>query len=49
MWSESLGLLSVLPPPYEQKHVKTAIGAARAKRARTDVTERVAKPAIAPV
>ena len=30
LWLESLGLDSVLPPPEERKHVKTAIGAARA-------------------
>ncbi len=30
----SPGLPAVLPPPEEQKHVKTAIGAARAKKAR---------------
>jgi hypothetical protein len=29
---------SVLPPPEEQKEVKTAIGAERAKKARTDMT-----------
>jgi hypothetical protein len=34
LWMESLGLPAVLPPPEEQKHVKTAIGAARAKSAR---------------
>jgi len=27
----------VLPPPEEQKHVKTAIGAARAKNARDEM------------
>ena len=32
---ESLGLKAVLPPPEEQKHVKSAIGAARAKAERT--------------
>jgi hypothetical protein len=34
LWMKSLGLPAVLPPPEEQKHVKTAIGAARAKNAR---------------
>jgi rubrerythrin len=34
LWIESLGLPAVLPPPEEQKDVKTAIGAARAKQAR---------------
>ena len=38
LWIESLGLPAVLPPPEEQKHVKTAIGAARAKNAREDMT-----------
>ena len=33
LWIESLGLSPVLPPPEEQKHVKTAIGAARAEQA----------------
>ena len=31
---EALGLKAVLPPPEERKHVKTAIGAARAEQAR---------------
>lgn len=34
LWIESLGLPAVLPPPEEEKDVKTAIGAARAKSAR---------------
>lgn len=38
LWIESLGMPSVLPPPEEQKEVKTAIGAARAKSARTSMT-----------
>jgi hypothetical protein len=33
-WTASLGLPAVLPPPEEEKDVKTAIGAARAKNAR---------------
>jgi len=32
LWLESLGLQAVLPPPEEQKHVKTAIGAAQAQQ-----------------
>ena len=32
---EGLGLKAVLPPPEEKKHVKTAIGAARAQAERT--------------
>jgi hypothetical protein len=38
LWIEGLGLPAVLPPPEEQKDVKTAIGAARAKQARQDMT-----------
>ena len=34
LWMEALGLKAVLPPPEERKHVKTAIGAARAEHAR---------------
>ena len=34
LWIESLGMPAVLPPPEEEKEVKTAIGAARAKHAR---------------
>jgi rubrerythrin len=33
LWLDSLGLEAVLPPPEEEKHVKTAIGAARAQQA----------------
>ena len=33
LWIESLGMKAVLPPPEEKKHVKTAIGAARAGQA----------------
>ena len=32
LWLESLGLPSVIPPPEEKKHVKSAIGAARAQQ-----------------
>jgi rubrerythrin len=38
LWIEGLGLPAVLPPPEEQKDVKTAIGAARAKQTRHDLT-----------
>jgi hypothetical protein len=34
LWLESLGLPAVLPPPEEEKDVKTAIGAERAKQSR---------------
>lgn len=37
LWLESLGLPAVLPPPEEEKKVKTAIGASRAKQARDDM------------
>ena len=37
LWIESLGMKAVLPPPEEEKDVKTAIGAARAKHARADM------------
>jgi hypothetical protein len=37
LWLESLGLPAVLPPPEEQKHTKSAIGAERAKQDRTDM------------
>jgi len=37
LWIESLGLPAVLPPPEEEKDVKTAIGAARAKQVRGDM------------
>ena len=32
LWIQSLGMKAVLPPPEEEKHVKTAIGAARAEQ-----------------
>jgi rubrerythrin len=35
LWLDSLGLKAVLPPPEEKRHVRTAIGAARAERARS--------------
>jgi len=34
LWIESLGMPAALPPPEEEKDVKTAIGAARAKQDR---------------
>ena len=37
LWLEALGMKAVLPPPEEEKDVKTAIGAARAKKARADM------------
>jgi hypothetical protein len=37
LWIKSLGLPSVLPPPEEEKDVTTAIGAARAKQARSEM------------
>ena len=36
LWIHALGMPAVLPPPEEQKEVKTAIGAARAKMARKE-------------
>jgi rubrerythrin len=38
LWMNSLGLDAVLPPPEEQKGVKTAIGAARAEQGRGKMT-----------
>lgn len=37
LWLETLGLPAVLPPPEEEKDVKTAIGAARAKQQREEM------------
>jgi rubrerythrin len=37
LWMESLGMRAVLPPPEERRNVKTAIGAARAEQARTEM------------
>jgi hypothetical protein len=34
LWIKALGMKAVLPPPEERKHVKTAIGAARAEQDR---------------
>ncbi|TDB29519.1 hypothetical protein ATCM_18810 [Stenotrophomonas sp. ATCM1_4] len=36
LWLQSLDIPAVLPPPEEQKDVETAIGAARAEKARKD-------------
>jgi hypothetical protein len=33
LWLQALGMKAILPPPEERKHVKTAIGAARAEQA----------------
>jgi hypothetical protein len=37
LWIDALGMPSVLPPPEEEKQVKTAIGAARARQARQEM------------
>jgi hypothetical protein len=37
LWIESLGMPAVLPPPEEEKKVKTAIGASRAEQARGEM------------
>jgi hypothetical protein len=37
LWIQALGMKAVLPPPEEIKEVKTAIGAARAQQARTEM------------
>jgi rubrerythrin len=34
LWMDALGMKAVMPPPEERKHVKTAIGAARAEQSR---------------
>ena len=38
LWLQSLGIKAVLPPPEEKKHVKTAIGAARAEQTRKSIS-----------
>ena len=43
LWIESLGLPAVLPPPEEEKEVKTAIGAARAKKTRKQMPKKPAR------
>lgn len=45
LWIDSLGLPAVLPPPEEEKDVKTAIGAARAKQARKEMLRHPRKKA----
>jgi hypothetical protein len=40
LWLDSLGLPAVLPPPEEEKDVKTAIGAARAKQEREEMLKK---------
>lgn len=37
LWIQALGMKAVLPPPEEEKKVKTAIGAERAKNARAEM------------
>lgn len=37
LWIDALGMPSVLPPPEEEKSVKTAIGAARAAQSREEL------------
>jgi hypothetical protein len=37
LWIQALGMPAVLPPPEEEKEVKTAIGAARAKQSRKEM------------
>ena len=37
LWIQALGMPAVLPPPEEVKDVKTAIGAARAQNARSEM------------
>lgn len=40
LWIEALGMPAVLPPPEEQKSVKTAIGASRAEQARDEMVSK---------
>ena len=40
LWLQSLGLPAVLPPPEEEKQVKTAIGAARAEQQRQEMLDK---------
>ncbi|MBA4210211.1 MAG: hypothetical protein C0454_11840 [Parvibaculum sp.] len=40
LWIDALGLPAVLPPPEEEKHVETAIGASRAEQARDEMLKR---------
>jgi rubrerythrin len=48
LWIDSLGLPAVIPPPEEEKEVKTAIGAARAKAAAVRTRSRTARGASRP-
>jgi hypothetical protein len=45
LWIDSLGMPAVLPPPEEKKKVTTAIGAARAKQSREQMTPKKRKSA----
>jgi len=40
LWIQSLGMPAVLPPPEEEKDVKTAIGAAKAQAARKGMAKK---------
>jgi len=40
LWIQSLGMKALLPPPEEERQVKTAIGAARAEKAAEKTRER---------
>jgi hypothetical protein len=40
LWIESLGMPAVLPPPEEEKDVKSAIGAERAKQSRDKMVQK---------
>jgi rubrerythrin len=40
LWIKALGMKAVLPPPEEEKDVKTAIGAARAAQSREEMIKR---------
>lgn len=37
LWIQSLGMPAVLPPPEEERQVKTALGAAHAEKAREEM------------
>ena len=43
LWIKGLGMPAVLPPPEEEKDVKTAIGAARAKASRSQMVGKTSK------
>lgn len=43
LWLQALGIPAVLPPPEEQRAVKTAIGAARAGQQRDEMLEKPRK------